>query len=95
MKNNCRYIEGHAHLKYLLTFLLIYLFYFILYAHVQEYQMYKDHKNKLRKKKEGIISVNFTKSAIHFLIVLGVNVMIIEAYMDEQYLPQTPSLCGY
>lgn len=45
VKNNCRYIEGHAHLKYLLTFLLIYLFYFILYAHVQEYQMYKDHKN--------------------------------------------------
>lgn len=42
--------------KIFINFLLIYLFYFILYAHVQEYQMYKDHKNKLRKKKEGIIS---------------------------------------
>lgn len=100
VKNNCRYIEGHAHLKYLLTFLLIYLFYFILYAHVQEYQMYKDHKKKLRIKERRHHQwfdgrVNFTKSAIHFLTVLGVNVMIIEAYMDEQYLPQTPSLCGY
>lgn len=48
-------IEGYVYLKYLLIFLFIYLFYFILYVYVYEYYMYKDYKNKLRNKKEGII----------------------------------------